>query len=300
MWDEHGVQQWDLRGLHVRGSLHANDRVPHRSDLLRYGDVGLPGNRERRERNLLRVEQGLSDRELCLVHGRRDLHASGDDVPGRDDVVRDRNLRLRGDGQHRERDLLRNEQGLSDGQLRLVHGRRDLHAPRDDVPDRGDVLRHGSFRLRGDGERDEWNVVWQQQGLQWWNVQQLHPGRQLHPEQPVRGGGLHLSDRHRDLPGDGPGSRRDDLRDESGVPRGNLCHLHCRRDLFDRRCVQTLGDDLLHDGQRGLCGLGQRVARDALRSAAVVHGRRGDAGSGLQCQRELPDTSGRHLRLRPL
>jgi hypothetical protein len=114
-----------------------------------------------------------------------------------------------------------------------VYGRCDVHAGHR-LPHRSDVVRDGSFRVRGDGERDERDVVWDQQGVQRRSMQQLHGRRQLHAEQPLRGGRLHLSDRHRDLPGDGNGSRRNDLRHQPGVQRGNLYELHFRSDLFDR------------------------------------------------------------------
>jgi hypothetical protein len=69
------------------------------------------------------------------------------------------------------------------------------------------------------------------------------------------------------------------------------------RDLFDRKCLQALGDDLLHDGKSGLCVLRQRAFRDGLRRAAVVYERRGDAGSDLQRERELQDSVDHHVRL---
>jgi hypothetical protein len=224
-------------------------------------------------------QQGVQRRNLWCLHGRGDLHAR-DRVPHGNDVVRDGDLGLCGDGERGERDLVREQQGVQRGNVQQLHSRNDLHA-HERVSDGSDVVRDGDLGLRGDGERGERDLVREQQGVQRGNVQQLHGRRQLRAERPLPAGDIHLPDGHRDLSGDGAGARRNDLRQQSGLQRGELRALRFGRDLFDWQRLQTLGDDLLHDGEPGLPALRQRALRDALRGATVLYGRRGDAGSGL-------------------
>ena len=275
--------------------LHARDRVPDRCDLVRDGDVGLCRNGECGERDLVRDEQGVQRRRLRVLHGRGQLHAR-DRLPHRRDVVRDGDFGLRGNRERRERNVVREQQGVQ---------RRDLCSscmagvsctPANACRTGATSCATGASVCAETGNVTNGTSCGNNKVCNAGACSSCMAGVSCAPSDPCQLGRPPARRAPR------PVRRRDRRPTERPVARirsaaGELRGLQFGRDLFDRKCVQALGDDLLHDGQPGLCGLRQRAFRDGLRRAAVVHGRRGDAGSDLQRERELQDSVNHHVRL---
>ena len=184
--DEHGLQRRRLRRLHGRARLHADQPLPRRVHRL-LADDHLRGQRQHaRQRHRLRDQQGLQQRHLRRLHGRRQLPAD-QPLPDRRDLVRDRRVGLRRDRKPAERHRLRDEHGLQQRRLRRLHGGRRLHADQP-LSQRNARLHAPAARPAPTAARSlaDGSTLRDEPGVQDGELRLLHRGADLHAEQPVQ------------------------------------------------------------------------------------------------------------------